>query len=121
VTEPFALAPPTVGVVLAMAAVTYLTKAGGLWALGHVDLPDGAETALDALPGAVVVSILAPALATAGPPAWLAAAVVVLVDPALAGEFAVHRVVFLLFGHFLVTGDGDEDVAQLFCSICVGL
>jgi uncharacterized membrane protein len=78
VTEPFALAPRTVGVVLAMAVVTYLTKAGGLWALGHVDLPDDAETALDALPGAVVVSILAPAVATAGPPTWLAAGVVVV-------------------------------------------
>ncbi|AXG08659.1 AzlD family protein [Haloplanus rubicundus] len=77
-TDPFALAPRTVGVVLAMAAVTYLTKAGGLWALGHVDLPDDAETALDALPGAVVVSILAPAVATAGPPTWVAAGVVVV-------------------------------------------
>jgi uncharacterized membrane protein len=76
VTEPFGLAPHTVGVVLVMAAVTYLTKAGGLWALGHVDLPDGAETALDALPGAVVVSILAPAVAAADPPTWFAAGVV---------------------------------------------
>jgi uncharacterized membrane protein len=79
VTDPFALAPRTVGVVFAMAVVTYLTKAGGLWALGHVDLPDDAESALDALPGAVVVSILAPAVATAGPPTWLAAGVVVVV------------------------------------------
>jgi uncharacterized membrane protein len=78
VTDPFALEPLIVAVVLAMALVTYLTKAGGLWALGHVDLPDGAEVALDALPGAVVVSILAPAVAAASPPTWLAAGVVVL-------------------------------------------
>ena len=77
-TDPFALSRRTVGAIVAMAAVTYLTKAGGLWALARVDLPDGAETALDALPGAVVVSILAPAVATAGPPTWLAAGVAVL-------------------------------------------
>ncbi|MFB6103183.1 MAG: AzlD family protein [Haloplanus sp.] len=76
--DPFALAPLTVGVVLAMAVVTYLTKAGGLWALGRVDLPDRAGDALDALPGAVVVSILAPAVVTAGPPTWLASGVVVV-------------------------------------------
>jgi uncharacterized membrane protein len=78
VTDPFALEPLIVAVVLAMALVTYLTKAGGLWALGRVDLPDGAEVALDALPGAVVVSILAPAAVAASPPTWLAASVVVL-------------------------------------------
>jgi len=77
--DPVALAPLTVGVVLAMAVVTYLTKAGGLWVLGRVTLPDRAERALDALPGAVVVSILAPAVVTADPPTWLAAGVVVLV------------------------------------------
>jgi len=76
--DPFALTPVTVGVVLAMAAVTYLTKAGGLWLLGRVDRSERAEAALDALPGAVVVSILAPAVVTAGPPTWLAAAVTVI-------------------------------------------
>lgn len=74
--EPFA--PLTVGVVLAMAVVTYLTKAGGLWLLGRVDLSDRAAAALDALPGAVVVAILAPAVVTAGPPTWLAAGVTVI-------------------------------------------
>ncbi|MFD1586336.1 AzlD family protein [Halorientalis brevis] len=73
------LDPVTVGVILAMASVTYLTKAGGLWLLGRVDLSARAEAGLEALPGAVVVSILAPSVVTAGPPTWLAAGVVVLV------------------------------------------
>lgn len=71
--------PLTVGAILAMAVVTYLTKASGLWLLGRVDLSERAEAGLEALPGAIVVSILAPSVATAGPPTWLAAGVVVLV------------------------------------------
>jgi len=71
--------PVTVGVVLAMAAVTYLTKAGGLWLLGRVDLSERAEAGLEALPGAIVVAILAPSVVTADPPTWLATGVVVLV------------------------------------------
>jgi uncharacterized membrane protein len=62
-----------------MAAVTYLTKAGGLWLLGRVDPSERVTSALEALPGAILVSLLAPSLAAADPPAWLAAAVVAVV------------------------------------------
>ena len=65
----------TVGVILGMAVLTYITKAGGLWLLGHVDIGDRTEAALEALPGAIIVAIVAPELASGGPAEWAAAAV----------------------------------------------
>jgi len=72
------LDPVVVGVVVAMALLTYLTKAGGLWLLGHVEPSDRIDAALSVLPGAVVVSIVGPELASGGPSAWIGGAVVVL-------------------------------------------
>jgi uncharacterized membrane protein len=73
------LDPFVVGVILTMSVVTYATKAGGLWLLGRVDVPARVETGLELLPGAIIVSILAPELVAAGPPEWGAGAVVVAV------------------------------------------
>jgi len=70
---------PTLVVILAMSVTTYATKAGGLWLLGRIDLSDRAATALRALPGAIVVSLLVPELARAGLPGWTAAAAVLAV------------------------------------------
>ena len=67
------LDPLVVGVVVAMAVVTYATKAGGLWLLGRVDVGDRTEAGLEALPGAIIVAIVAPELAGGGPPEWIAA------------------------------------------------
>lgn len=72
--SPLSLDPTVVGVILAMALATYATKASGLWALGRVDLSDRTEAGIDVLPGAVVVSFVAPALANGGVPEWVAAA-----------------------------------------------
>lgn len=77
--DPLALDPLVVGVVAAMAAVTYLSKAGGLWVLTRVEVGDRVEGALEVLPGAIVVAVLAPKLAAGGPPEWLAGAVVAVV------------------------------------------
>jgi uncharacterized membrane protein len=74
-----ALVPLVVGVVSAMAVATYATKAGGLWILDGVELSDRARAGLEAVPGAIVVSILGPELATAGPAEWGAGGVAVLV------------------------------------------
>lgn len=68
-----------VGTILAMAAVTYVTKAGGLWLMGRVEVSDRVEAWLNALPGAIVVAIIAPALVNGGPIEWTAGAVVLLV------------------------------------------
>ena len=77
--DALSLDPNVVAVVLAMAAVTYATKAGGLWALGRVDVSERAQAGLDALPGAVVVAFVAPALADGGPAEWGAAVATVVV------------------------------------------
>ncbi len=61
-----------------MAVVTYATKAGGLWAMGKVDLSETVTHWLEAIPGAVIVAIVAPAVVTGGPPEWLATAAVLL-------------------------------------------
>ncbi|MEA5388677.1 AzlD domain-containing protein [Haloarculaceae archaeon H-GB11] len=95
-TGELSLDPLVVGVVLAMAVVTYATKAGGLWLLGRVEPSERAEAGLDALPGAVVVAILAPELVGSGPPGWLGAAVVALVT---------HRTGSVLLA--MVTGVGS--------------
>lgn len=78
-TELVTLDPAVVAVILAMAVVTYLTKAGGLWLVTRLDLSERVEVGLDALPGAVVVAFVAPALADGGVPEWAAAAATVVV------------------------------------------
>jgi uncharacterized membrane protein len=75
----FRLKPFVVGVILVMGIATYVTKAGGLWLLGRVDVSDRVEAGLEVLPGAIVVSILGPTLVDAGPAGWSAAAVALLV------------------------------------------
>jgi uncharacterized membrane protein len=76
--DPLGLDPVVVGVILAMATVTYATKASGLWLVGRIDLSDRMEAGIDALPGAVVVAFVAPALANGGVPEWTAAAATVV-------------------------------------------
>lgn len=73
------LDPFVLGVVLAMAVVTYATKAGGLWLLGRVEVGDRTEAGLEALPGAIVVAIVVPELANGGPAEWSAAGLAALV------------------------------------------
>ncbi|WP_256687409.1 AzlD family protein [Halococcus qingdaonensis] len=74
-----ALDPTVVALIVGMAAVTYATKAGGLWLVGRIDLSERAEAGLDVLPGAVVVAFIAPALADGGVPEWVAAGATVAV------------------------------------------
>ncbi|WP_394342985.1 AzlD family protein [Natrinema altunense] len=74
-----ALDPLVVGVVLAMAVVTALTKVGGLWLLRRIEVSERLEAGLSVLPGAIVIAILGPELAAGGPAEWGAAGVVLLV------------------------------------------
>ena len=73
------LDPFVVAVIAAMGVATYVTKAGGLWLLGTVDLSPRVEAGLEILPGAIIVSILAPELIGGTLATWLAAAVVLIV------------------------------------------
>ncbi|ELY71387.1 AzlD family protein [Natrinema versiforme] len=77
--DAFSLEPVVVAVILAMALLTYATKAGGLWLLGRFDVSARVEAGLEILPGVLVVSILAPELLAGGPPEWGGAAVVAVV------------------------------------------
>lgn len=73
------LEPIVVGVVLAMAAVTYATKTGGLWLLNRIETSERLEAGLSVLPGAIVIAVLGPELAAGGPAEWGAGVVVVAV------------------------------------------
>ncbi|HEV8192941.1 MAG TPA: AzlD domain-containing protein, partial [Ktedonobacterales bacterium] len=58
---------PALVAIIGMALVTYLTRMSGLWLMGRVTLTPRVEAGLRAVPGAVIISILAPAALTAGP------------------------------------------------------
>lgn len=73
------LDPLTVGTILAMAVATYVTKAGGLWVLDRITLSERSEAGLEALPGGIIVAILAPRLVDGDPATWVGAAAVVAV------------------------------------------
>ncbi len=57
---------PALLTILAMAVVTYLTRIGGVWLMGHVTLSPRMNAWLTYLPGAVIVSIVAPTVFSTG-------------------------------------------------------
>lgn len=58
-----------------MAVVTYACRAGGYWLMGRVSMSPRVEIGLTYLPGAVLVSLVAPAMAEEGIPGVCAVAV----------------------------------------------
>lgn len=68
-------------IILAAAIATYLTRVGGHLVLSRFDrVHPRVEAALDAVPAAVLTTLVAPALLTAGPAEWASVIVVVLVS-----------------------------------------
>jgi uncharacterized membrane protein len=65
--------------IVLMALATYATRAGGLWLANRFDLSERAGAWLDAIPGAILVSLVAPTVLTGGPAEALAAVAVVAV------------------------------------------
>ena len=63
--------------ILGMALATYATRAGGLWLMGRVQPSPRVERWLRHIPGAVIVSIVAPIVAEGGPAELLATAATV--------------------------------------------
>jgi uncharacterized membrane protein len=63
--------------ILGMALATYATRAGGFWLMSRVRVTPRLELVLRHIPGAVLVSIVAPMLATSGPADLIAAGVTV--------------------------------------------
>ncbi len=60
--------------ILAMAAATYLIRAGGFWLMGHVPFTARMRRMLEALPGALVAAIVVPLAVRSGPDAVIALA-----------------------------------------------
>lgn len=54
--------------ILLMATVTYACRAGGYWLMGRVTMSPRIETGLTYLPGAVLASLVVPAMAEEGVP-----------------------------------------------------
>ncbi|ADB59593.1 branched-chain amino acid transport [Haloterrigena turkmenica DSM 5511] len=73
------LDPLVVVVILAMTVVTVVAKVGGIWLVRHVEVSDRLQAGLDVLPGAIVIAVLGPELASGGPAEWGAAALVLAV------------------------------------------
>ena len=69
---------PTLTAILAMAAVTYATRVAGFALVRRLELTGRAQLALEAVPGAVLVALVAPAILASGPADALAGLVTVL-------------------------------------------
>jgi uncharacterized membrane protein len=66
--------------ILAMAAATYLCRAGGYAVLRAFRPPAFVQSMLNHLPGAIFCAFLAPALARGGWEAWVAAGAALLIQ-----------------------------------------
>ncbi|MBA2519945.1 MAG: AzlD domain-containing protein [Chloroflexia bacterium] len=61
-----------------MAIATYATRAGGLWLMSRFTPSPAVEAALQALPGTLLVALVAPLALTRGPVETAASALIVL-------------------------------------------
>ena len=71
--------PLTIFTILLIGCTIYATRAGGLWLANRLSLTGRAEVWLDYIPGAILVSIVAPTVFAGGPAEAVAALAVVLV------------------------------------------
>ncbi|MEP7030636.1 MAG: AzlD domain-containing protein [Pseudolabrys sp.] len=82
--DPFGFA-----VVLAvMTIVVYLSRTSGFWLIGRITIGPRLQKILEALPGAVIVSTVAPILITGGIAAWFAVVAAAVTMIALRNDFA---------------------------------
>ena len=65
----------TIATILAMAAATYLTRVGGLFLMKGITVKGRLKTALDALPPAVLMAVIAPTVLATDPAETIAAAI----------------------------------------------
>jgi uncharacterized membrane protein len=64
--------PTVLLIILLMGLVTYLCRIGGYWMMGRFTLSSRVEAGLQYLPGAVLISLVGPAMAEEGIPGVLA-------------------------------------------------
>ena len=70
----------TVWIILAGALATYFTRIGGHLVISRFTLHPRVETALNAVPAAVLTTLVAPSMLNAGPYEWAALVVSALVS-----------------------------------------
>ena len=70
--------PAAFAVILAMGVVTYLTRIAGLFIAGRLVLRGRTRAAFEAIPVAVLVSVIAPSALATGPAETIAAAMTAL-------------------------------------------
>jgi uncharacterized membrane protein len=73
------LDPITLAAIAAMAAATYLTRIAGYWLVRRFTLAGRPAAALEAVPGAVLVALIAPTVLATGPAESGAALVTILI------------------------------------------
>ena len=73
------LDPQALLTIALMALATYATRSGGLWLASRLALSERMEAWLGYIPGAILVSLVAPTVLTGGLPETLAAVAVILV------------------------------------------
>ena len=73
------LDPQALLAIALMALATYATRAGGLWLASRLALSERMEAWLSYIPGAILVSLVAPTVLTGGLAETLAAVAVILV------------------------------------------
>lgn len=69
------LDPHAVLAILAMALATYLTRVGGLWLLKLANVKGRTRAALDAVPPAVLMAVIAPTVFATGPAETIASGI----------------------------------------------
>jgi uncharacterized membrane protein len=88
--------PTALAVIVGMAIITYATRAGGLWLMSRVRPSRRVEAWLRNIPGAVIISIIAPAALTGGPAVALAVVATAAVAVLRPGSFLLPIVVGVL-------------------------
>lgn len=71
--------PTTLAAIAVMAVATYLTRIAGYWLVRYFTLTGRSAAALEAVPGAVLIALIAPMVLATGPAESGAALVTILV------------------------------------------
>lgn len=86
------VAPATLLAIVAMAVVTWATRVAGLWLVRYVPLTGRGAAALEAVPAAVLMSVIAPMVFMTGPAETIASAL------ALAAAFRLPLMAAVVVG-----------------------
>jgi uncharacterized membrane protein len=86
--------------ILGMALVTYVTRASGLLLGRTFQIPHWLDDLLEALPGAILISLIAPAIISAGTKGLIAAAATLIAALLFRGNIVIP----MLIGILVMTG-----------------